>query len=648
MSERKIITSGHDAVTRKARPDYPYGSPPTLRVANGDSRAFMQFALGALPKKVSITQALLEVSARQASSPTPTEPLILRKCFDGWDSETITWNREPTLGADPVDSKLLTGPAGSSVRFDVTQNIIGAYTGATKNRGWRLSTNSNSPYYLGGFDGGATRPRLIVDYDYPTEKATIDRPANGEVGRAKPVLVIDAMPDTKALRAQVSLTKDFANVAWESQWIPIDDAPIIDLSKTSFPGLNTGVLVWVRADAKNDRGPGGWGPPVWLKLYPNLDLSWVAPQAGPVEDGSPPMVWQVGPGQTQERYRARILRTAADTNGDGGGSGGGGGGGGSSAEWPLEVYQTSSGDSVLWDSGDQVTPVTAATPAKGLTKVGQSATLEVTAQDDRDRVASPGDPVAVTIRRRITLAGSAEMSVMAGLQVEQAGYGEPWIRITGERGSIPDYLSVVRDGSEVKRILGGAAYDPDNPTLYSAIDYTAPAQLRHSWMLEPIVNGKRPAAGSSQELWLTPDIKGVWLCDPTTGDDVVLTGRDDPGVEPYVDAETIYPLGAEFAVVRTFSIGKPIFTLTGMLTGWLRDAETSKRLLESWLRRSVRRGLVLRAAWSSINVPVTVSGVTVTPVRGLSRPNSPRYAVTITAPQAPEPDTMVDPGGTGG
>jgi hypothetical protein len=190
---------------------------------------------------------------------------------------------------------------------------------------------------------------------------------------------------------------------------------------------------------------------------------------------------------------------------------------------------------------------------------------------------------------------------------------------------------VFRDGERVYDTSTAGALNVSG-TTYTYRDWTAAPNREHTYRVAPVENGTTARGGPTDTV--TPEIKGVWIGDPDTGDDVMLFGTDNPEPEYGEDVDTFTGIGATSSIdVLTALRG-----WEGPITGLLVDAldRTAVTDIDTMYRWKGDRTRVLRVAWADVNVPGTIGNVQLPPQRGGTTVNGVTRSVSFTFKQTGE------------
>jgi hypothetical protein len=107
----------------------------------------------------------------------------------------------------------------------------------------------------------------------------------------------------------------------------------------------------------------------------------------------------------------------------------------------------------------------------------------------------------------------------------------PWVDLVWQRPAMPDGWIVVRDGEWIYDTHTAGDLNVSG-TTYTFRDWTAAPNREHVYRVAPIENGVNGRGGPTDTV--VPEIKGIWLGDPDTGDEVSPDGcaRPDRGGRP--------------------------------------------------------------------------------------------------------------------
>ncbi len=130
----------------------------------GKTRSYIKFSLKPLLSGAQITSAKLTLS--QYLSTTEARQVNVYPVTSAWDSKTITWNKQPTVGA-MLSNTSVAGPGAYD--FDLTSLARNWYSGTTKNYGvmLRLNTETEDRKSYRSSDYAtdpSLKPKLTIEY----------------------------------------------------------------------------------------------------------------------------------------------------------------------------------------------------------------------------------------------------------------------------------------------------------------------------------------------------------------------------------------------------------------------------------------------------------------------------------------------------
>lgn len=478
-----------------------YGRPSTfpLRGGSGTGRAAAAFRpdLSKIPRTAIITNAYVQVHMAAAVAGTLTMNLYLKPTML---PTRPTWANFGAVGAQVATVTRGSLGNGSVWKLDVTSTIQAMVRGTTPNNGFRLeSTATATVMKIRGTAASGGRPALYVTYVVPPATPSGLHPSGSAVSTSRPTLMFDAAQDITKLQVQVDPTGNATSPAFDSGEIPatgglldLSDARFDAAGATPFPPLAEGEARLWRARQSNTAGWSPWSG--WTVISrasagalvitqppgdPDPDDDGVLVPV-PIEDNTPPVTWTytTTDGAVQTAWRGRLYDDAGE---------------------------------VIADSGRTLGTDTDWTPNRGLTRNGQEGVIEVEIWDDTDRVATPGDPVSVLASKPVILQADPTVDPVDTL-TGRVGTWVPDVTLTATRAAVPDYLALVRDGTEVARWAGVDIFtDVAGVPTATVVDPASRMNVEHVWQLVPIVNGRRAAGGPT--FTGVPRCLGIWLAE---------------------------------------------------------------------------------------------------------------------------------------
>lgn len=297
-----------------------------------------------------------------------------------------------------------------------------------------------------------------------------------------------------------------------------------------------------------------------------------------IGDDTPTYSWATE-GFTQTAWRARLL----DENGD-----------------------------VLADSDYTVGADTIWVPDDGFTEHGQTGWVEINAWDDKDRVATPGDPEYFTATQRVIFEFDPTVPPVDTLQVSQNGY-TPEVILAGTRADIPDRLAVYRTtGTNAYRWVAGYnaadVFVPgSNPPRFTITDPTAPMGRTQLKYYVAARVGDR-FSDNNPKRTLQSDCSGVWLTDLDTGDRIVIYNAEVEQTQPEnaIVHEPINPATQGNVVRRRLVRFNPQGSIAGLLADvekpFMPTARQCERLLRTWANKDAGHRYQLQLGGYTANV----------------------------------------------
>ncbi len=584
-------STGASSFTRSSIPSKAYGSQASLQLSSASATAYLWFSLSGIPDNAIITSATLTVR-QNGAWPSVNRTLTLR-AVKTWTYAKLRNSAKPAaFGAAATVQRAGATASRTPWSFDVTA-LVQAMLLPGQSRGYfSIASSEATIRQVFGFKAPSSRPTLSVTYEVATPAPTGLAPTGGAVSIRNPPVSWQPVAGQTQSRLQVSTEEDFSAIVYDSQ-LQANTLPQWDLAATAYQLPLDGSWVYVRAAVVGPAGLSDWGPAAEVRYVPLVTVAVTDPPAIAL-DSSPTIAWDVA-GGVQRSYRARITQGGADR----------------------------------WSSGFVTSDAEATTPAAGVDRVGATGAAVVEVVDDVVRVLAPGAPVVATGTKPFTYQPGAGDGEVTDLEVT-TGINTPWAPITWRRSEIPDEWGIERDGALIAR-FDGLDVEPDTHGIYRHVDYAASPFTRHRYRVLPITNRQIPADGPVADV--VPAVRGLWLCDPATGEDLVLLGRDEPEPSFNDPVSTSSPLDVAEDYVRQGAPRLPTWALAGTLqTALGRDVEDSHALLTRW-REDPR---LLRVSFGALNFPAICHSVQINTVRAGVSESTKRWSVKLVAVQQRE------------
>jgi hypothetical protein len=585
-----ILRTGSSTFNRAAAPSKSYGQAARLNlhadnpVGTGEF-VYLQFGLPKdLHKGATVTSAHLRVQQDGDWTPVGPRTLTKQRINAKWLLSTIKWVNRPGL-VTGTDVALTQSTVGDLAvwDWDVTTDVQ-AWVNGAPNYGWRIIADVTSTRYLRGFTARTGRPALVVEYAYPPAAPTSLHPSAGAVSVAKPVVRFDT-GDITDVEVQVDPAANATTPAFDSGWVATTAAEL-NLAATTYAGLALNASTQWRVRVRNDAGlVSKWSQWVTFSRVAKPALTITQP-TGTVLESTPPITWTMA----------------------------------GMVEYQVTVALASKPSTVIHDSGRKAgTSPGAYTPPKPVfTTNGASYVITVGGWDNVDREYTTGDPRRSEATTAATLTDAPGIVAVDWVTAQQQTYA-PWVDIVWQRPAMPDGWVIIRDGERIHDTSVPGDLNVSG-TTYTYRDWTAAPNREHTYRVAPVENGTTARGGPTDTV--TPEIAGIWLGDPDTGDDVMLFGNDD--IEPNIPDEA-----------ETFEIQPLAGTVTGFLTDALDRSAVAD--IDTMYRFKGHPSLVLRLAWADANIPVGIRNIQPTPRRGGgTTPNGITRTVSFTFKQAGE------------
>jgi hypothetical protein len=585
-----ILRTGSSTFIRAAAPSKSYGQAARLNlhadnpVGTGEF-VYLQFGLPKdLHKGATVTSAHLRVQQDGDWTPTGPRTLTKQRINAKWLLSTIKWVNRPGL-VTGTDVALTQSTVGDLAvwDWDVTTDVQ-AWVNGAPNYGWRIIADVTSTRYLRGFTAKVGRPALVVEYAYPPAVPTSLHPSAGAVSVSKPVVRFDT-GDITAVNVQVDPAAA-ATPAFDSGWVTTT-ANELNLAATAYAGLAVGASTQWRVRVRNDVSvaPSSWSQWVTFSRVAKPALTITQP-TGTVLESTPPITWTMT----------------------------------GMVEWQVTVALASKPSVIIHDSGRKPgTSPGAYTPPKPVfTKNGAAYLITVGGWDAVDREYTTGDPRRSEATTTAVLTDDPGIVAVDWITAQQQT-NAPWVDLVWQRPAMPDGWIVVRDGEWIYDTHTAGDLNVSG-TTYTFRDWTAAPNREHVYRVAPIENGVNGRGGPTDTV--VPEIKGIWLGDPDTGDEVMLFGNDDPEPEYGEEVDTFTGIGATSSIDVLTALRGWEAPITGLLTDAL--DRTAVDDLDTMYRWKGDRTRELRLAWADVNVPGTIGNVQLPPRRVGTTP----YGVT--------------------
>lgn len=499
MPELGPIKTGVDTWVAQANPTANHGDSRYLQAQSGNARILLAMPL-AIPAGAVILEATLSARARlDLAAQTWTVQSLSAK----WTPKSARW---ATPGVTGPTTSVAIGATAAGARFsiDVT-DLVQLVADGAPNYGWRISTNhSSSRQRLYAFDSGAPAWELRVSYSVPAQVPTGLSP-EGVVGIAKWVCSVDGVDDLAAIRVQVDADAT-GSPDFDSGWVSTT-LPTLDLATTAYAGLADGASTWWRAATRTtDGGESGWSDWVQVTRHVKPTLVMDNPVGAYVSSPTATIAAHLTPAGDEDAIWNVVIRDAATGQRYNSSLIGG-------AELALTLPLKWGGQTVLPHDGPY--------------------TLQVRAQDRRDRVASPGDPTYVEELIEFTVGTDPEAAIPTMVWAHQEGES-PNVRLRWTTGAADlEGFFIFRDGVAVAWL--------DDPDVLEVADYTyewvdveASPNTTHAYAAVSQYDGGWSAR--SGEVEATAVVEGVWL--QSRYGQVCLYGTDIGGFKQRDKRET--------------------------------------------------------------------------------------------------------------
>lgn len=532
---------------QSAKPNTAYGMQSVLPVQAAKSAILFRASLSGIPRSATVTSAKVQFWTTTAFSGSTT--VNIAEITGAWSTRQ-TWANRPSYGPTPVASVSVSSlGAGALVEIDITGSAQSMVSGAKTNRGWQVTSTSDTQLRLAGVWAKANKPQLVIEYSMLPDVPENLHPGAGEsVSIAKPTLTFTGADDMTGLQVQLDPAMNATAPAFDSGTVAAT-AGQLNLANTTYAGLADGSQTYWRARQQNGYGWSGWSGWFGFKRTAKPSVTIVNPTGQTISDGSPPVMWSF-PG-VQTAWAVSIFNDAGK---------------------PLATSGWINGTATSWD------------PPSGLTQDGQRGSIYVYILDDQNRASTPGDPNYITGFLPVTLQLDSTVAPMDTLTATPGGV-VPKVTLTGSRAAgIPDEVAIFRDGVQVARLPGIDLFA--GSTRFSYDDWGAQPNVATTYRVAPIVNGKIAKGGPTKTV--APTIGGIWVVnvdDPSQAA-VLWSGDAQEQTQPelsVVHTPAVSADGAVQVIRRRLNRMPPQGTLSGTLidaSGQL--ASDSEAALRRW------------------------------------------------------------------
>jgi hypothetical protein len=459
------------------------------------------------PLKATIISAQI-VFYTAAMVETGTHTFTFQRLGIAFSASKVTWNTRPLTLIAGTKTVTRTGaqPTAQQWTLDVTDWMQSISNGGAW-YGVKFQVGDNIARYWYAENNPATdlRPRLEVTWsDAPATPSGLAPSGGRKVGVSRPVVraaYVDVSGSTQlqAINVQANATDVWTAPSFDSGTV-LTSVPELDLSTTSFSALADGASIFWRVRLQDAAGLwSAWSASTSFSYDIKGTLVLNSPGlngAGPalkVEDATPPVLWTFT-GETQAAYQIQITHvanTALITD---------------------------------WDSGKLTSTVTSITVPSG--KINEPSgtvyTIRLRVWDNKQREATPGDPVYVEVIGVFTFVPGATAPVTS--MAATSGDPRPQAVLTWNRSAAPDRFNVLRNGKVI-----AAALDPADlfitGTQYGYTDPSPSPQRSLVYSVQAVVNNV--ASGTNPTATVTVRSKGIWLRELVSGLEVCIVGKDD-------------------------------------------------------------------------------------------------------------------------
>ena len=591
-------TAHIDTWATDARPADTHGPDRQLHLRQETNARQHAFVFCTRPwasqRGVTVVTAYLRLYLARTNGGGPIT-LGLRRITASWNEKSLAWkNRPAVVGADDASATVAAGAAaGTLIEFNVTAAMQAVADGGDY-FGFQVAPDpavAAGPILVAASEATNTdrRPILVVDWTEPPDAPTDLRPGGARfVSVSKPTLswsfgdVLDPGAYQSAFQVQIDDVETFAAPDYDSGQIAGGSSQLV-LAATAYAGLpaNGAVRYW-RVRVWDDTGRASdWSDPQQVRYCP-LGVVAVTTPPSPTPDVRPVVTWTFAPAAlpagvastAQQAWRALIERQ-------------------SGTAWV-----------VVADSGLTTGTETSWTPTAPLPNLAASYRARVQIADVLSREAVNAAPSLAEATRSFVYGASGAVPDPTGLAATIVnGYA---VKLTWSRAVRPDHWALEADGVIVADDIdvepAGTAYAW---TWYGALPRQSTAIKLHA--VDLVSGAFALSPGAPLTVQTTPI--GIWLVDPTTGEQVHIAGRDQLGAEIGETAAAYPRLGDRAPVVVTELVRGYEGAVSGELVPWDGQLPRAAKALLIDLRERADLRLVL----GDLNLPVAIFGLVANP-----------------------------------
>jgi hypothetical protein len=612
-----------DAWANEARAADTHGPDQTLAVQHGTGVRRLAYVFVARPwaqsRAITVTSAKLRLYLSKPAAGAIT--LRLRRLESGWSEKQASWKNRPTASAaDEASATVSAGAAaGTLVEFDVTVAMQAVADGALY-YGFQIAADTAAvagPLWLAASENPtiARRPQLVVDWSSPPDAPTDLHPsASRFVSALKPQLswsfgdLLDPLSYQTSYQVVVSANADLSAPSFDTGQVAGGTTGLA-LASTAFAGLPAdgsvrywGVRVWDESGRVSV-----YSDPVGMR-YCALGVVAITLPAATTPDLKPVVTWSFTPAALP----AGVASTAQRA-------------------WRAWLEVLVAGVWTIYaDSGLVTGTDTSWSPPASLGDLAASYRARVQIADALTREGTVSAPSLAEALRAFAYAPGGGVTDPTGLTATVVdGYA---VRLDWARATRPDHWAIEVDGVLV---LDGIDVTPTG-TAYTSTFYGLTPRAAHTLKLHAVelIGGAYTASpGASVPVTTYPE--GIWLVDPTTGDDVQLAGRDSLEASIGETAAVYDRIGERAPVVVTELVRGYEGAVSGLLVAWNgRDPRAMKARLMALRSRSS-----LRLVLGDLNLPVAIYNVAANPTPDPAQPTPtalPRFEAAFSFVQVGE------------
>ena len=501
------IASGYDSWVSSFGPTTNFGTADVITVtASPTSIGYVYIPLPAELAGQTVSSATLTgVTAAAWASTTVTVKLPT----SAWGESTVTYNRQPTIGATAVTSSPGATTAGQLVSLNVG-TLVQAVASGQAFYGFQLTASVGISF--NSFDSGlASWTLTIVTSDAPDTPTSLV-PNGTVVGSGAPTLTCDFTDNgglsnaMQAMNVQISTTSSFASPVYDqtgNTTIPVFNLASPPSPATAFTAVASGTTRYWRVRVQDTDGNwSGWSDPVSFTFRTQPTITLTTPAAGVIMDPTSSIVASTSANMSAYRVQITANPDRTDVRYDTG----------RVPANPLALTTISEPLPLNWQGAQVLVDET-------------TYQLHIQAWDTfLNRQGTPGSPAYVESWTTFTFADDLTQTAVSTLTATQSG-PSPSVTLTWTRATTPDAWLIRRDGKILDRLAPSDVTQVG--TTYTWVDKHPQPWVSHTYDVRSIVNvsGVMKRSGPGPTPSITPGARGVWIR-TDDGQEIVLDETD--------------------------------------------------------------------------------------------------------------------------